>query len=110
MIGMDSFALDISHPAYINPYVNCTFIPLSHSTDRIRVWETIINGGRSGFAFYNHAHWSEHETVKKELFVDQLSKQTNGVEVLFNDVRPLKPTFFVGPTRIWNGLYNIYLT
>jgi len=38
------FKYDISHALYIHPLITCSFIPLSHSTDRMRIWETIMNG------------------------------------------------------------------
>uniref|UniRef100_A0A6B2L0Q6 AMP-dependent synthetase/ligase domain-containing protein n=1 Tax=Arcella intermedia TaxID=1963864 RepID=A0A6B2L0Q6_9EUKA len=102
------FTDDTGHPLYVHPLVNVSYIPLSHSTDRMRIWESLLNGGRVGFANYNHKNWNEHETIKKDTFIDSFSTSTNGVEELLNDVKKLKPTIFVAPPRIWNGMYNIY--
>jgi long-subunit acyl-CoA synthetase (AMP-forming) len=38
------FTYDISHAIFLYPYVSVSFIPLSHSTDRMRIWETLMNG------------------------------------------------------------------
>lgn len=38
------FREDTGHAMYVTPLVNASYIPLSHSTDRMRIWETLQNG------------------------------------------------------------------
>eukprot|EP01126_Amoeba_proteus_P045668 TRINITY_DN5129_c0_g2_i6.p1 TRINITY_DN5129_c0_g2~~TRINITY_DN5129_c0_g2_i6.p1 ORF type:complete len:734 (+),score=172.27 TRINITY_DN5129_c0_g2_i6:694-2895(+) len=99
---------DTGHAMYLEPLVNVSYIPLSHSTDRMRIWETIQNGGRVGFCNYKHTNWNEHETIKKTTLLNSFNQTTNGVEELISDLTPLRPTIFVAPPNIWNGIYSIY--
>jgi hypothetical protein len=36
----------------VQPLVTASYIPLSHSSDRMKLWEFMLNGGRVGFAFF----------------------------------------------------------
>lgn len=110
MITYESFMEDTSHSIFVWPFVTPSYIPLSHSTDRLRVWETLLNGGRVGFANYDPKNWSEHESGKKKIELLNSVGSSNGVEELIEDIRFLKPTILIAPPRIWNGLYTIYLT
>lgn len=47
------------------PLVTASFIPLSHSSDRFRLWEFVCNGGRVGLCHYDHSNWLQHEKSKK---------------------------------------------
>ena len=90
MISGQTMKFDISHALYIHPLVTVSFIPLSHSTDRMRVWETVMNGGRIGFANYHASNWEEHESgLKKQSLLESESRPTNqsyGVEGLMEDI------------------------
>eukprot|EP01130_Rhizamoeba_saxonica_P011249 TRINITY_DN4667_c0_g1_i1.p2 TRINITY_DN4667_c0_g1~~TRINITY_DN4667_c0_g1_i1.p2 ORF type:complete len:468 (+),score=103.99 TRINITY_DN4667_c0_g1_i1:1348-2751(+) len=110
MVTEDIMKFDTGHAMYVSPLVNISYIPLSHSTDRMRIIETLQNGGRVGFANYSHKNWLDHETVKKESLLNSLTESTNGIEELMENCVNLKPTIFVSPPRIWNGLYNLYLS
>ena len=45
-VSAKAFYADISERAYIEPHVTASYIPLSHSSDRMKLWEFLINGGR----------------------------------------------------------------
>jgi acyl-CoA synthetase (AMP-forming)/AMP-acid ligase II len=85
-----------------------SYIPLSHSTDRMRCWETILNGGRIGLANYNPSNWKEHETGEKKKHLLKSEGSSNGVEELVSDIVLVMPTVFIAPPNIWNGLYFLY--
>lgn len=88
------------------PCVTPSFIPLSHSSDRIRCWETLGRGGRIGFCHYAAENWLEHQTGKKDRAVDEASlvSSSDGVETLLLHLAALRPTAVALPPRIWNGL------
>lgn len=88
------------------PSVTPSFIPLSHSSDRVRCWETLGRGGRIGFCHYAAENWVEHQTGKKDKAVDEASlvSSSNGVETLLLHLAALRPTAVALPPRIWNGL------
>lgn len=104
--------IDTEHAMHCKPLVNISFIPLSHSTDRLRIWETMQNGGRVGFCNYQHTNWNEHETIKKEALLKEdelnLSSPHNGVSELFSHVSRVRPSVLVAPPRIWTGLLSLY--
>jgi fatty acid CoA ligase FadD9 len=97
-----------SIPATIRPLVGVSYIPLSHSSDRIRVWQFLGHGGRVGFAHYAHTHWVDHETVKKAGLLTTAVEGDHDVDSFLADVSQLSPIAFAGPPRIWSGLYHIY--
>jgi long-chain acyl-CoA synthetase len=109
MITYNGFFEDISHPIFLSPLITVSYIPLSHSTDRMRVWETLLNGGRVGFANYDPKNWSEHESGLKKLQLLNSIGSSNGVEELIFDTKVLRPTIFIAPPRIFNGLHSLYL-
>jgi long-subunit acyl-CoA synthetase (AMP-forming) len=88
------------------PFVNPSFIPLSHSSDRVRCWDTLGRGGRVGFCFYGAENWIDHQTGKKEaaLRENTLTQSSNHVETLVLHLAALRPTSLALPPRIWNGL------
>eukprot|EP01087_Luapelamoeba_hula_P016055 TRINITY_DN4899_c0_g1_i1.p1 TRINITY_DN4899_c0_g1~~TRINITY_DN4899_c0_g1_i1.p1 ORF type:complete len:807 (-),score=81.79 TRINITY_DN4899_c0_g1_i1:200-2620(-) len=108
MVSKDGFRLDVSHALYVWPLVTVSYIPLSHSTDRMRVWETLANGGRVGFANYHPRNWAEHESGEKKQHLLCTQGSSNGVEELVADVQRLRPTIFIAPPRIWDGLHHMY--
>ena len=65
-----------------SPLVTASFIPLSHSSDRFRLWEFVVNGGRVGMCHYDHNNWLAHEKQKKSSLVRADSGSSNGVEYL----------------------------
>jgi len=107
MVSTETFMKDIGEPTSASPLVTVSYIPLSHSTDRVKVWEFLVNGGRVGFAFYDALNWYAHEHSKKEGLLDS-SGSENNVRQLFEQVRFLKPAAMSCPPRIWNGLYYIF--
>jgi long-chain acyl-CoA synthetase len=110
IVSSDTFLSDISEAIYTIPLVTCSYIPLSHSSDRMKLWKFLANGGRVGFVSYDPENWSEHEIAKKsELVGNFVSNQFNGVMQLFNQIRELSPSAMSCPPRIWNGLFNICL-
>ena len=88
------------------PPVTPSFIPLSHSSDRLRCWEALGRGGRVGFCFYGAENWLDHQQGKKAAGIDEASlvSSSNGVEVLVCHLAALRPTSLALPPRIWNGL------
>lgn len=51
------------------PIVAASYIPFSHSSDRLKTWWTILSGGRIGFVAYNYQYYSEDEdgSIKFEM-------------------------------------------
>ena len=103
------FRYDVSHPLKVFPLVGVSFIPLSHSTDRMRVWESLLNGGRVAMAHYAHRNWEDHELHAgaerfKKLLGATLELRDNGTLELLADVALVHPTIFIAPPRIWKGM------
>jgi len=130
MVSADQFWIDISETSFASPLVGVSYIPLSHSSDRLRVWEFLGNGGRVGFAFYDASNWAAHEHGKKEVAPESFGLDNN-VAGLMRQIKPLSPlggsTWLVTshacrltrlcrhvppalafPPRIWNGLYYLF--
>eukprot|EP00727_Mastigamoeba_balamuthi_P013447 m51a1_g8725 hypothetical protein (1426) ;mRNA; r:181307-186364 len=102
------FATVAASPVFAEPLVGALYIPLSHSSDRTRLWEFVVNGGRVGFVEYAHSSWSDHEQDKKDGMLGGAAASSLGVEDLFGVVRQLSPSAIACPPRIWNGLYFVY--
>ena len=47
-----------------------SYIPLSHSSDRYKVWQHVALGGRVAFVYFAVENWSEHETSKKDQMLE----------------------------------------
>ena len=129
MVSADQFWIDISETSFASPLVGVSYIPLSHSSDRLRVWEFLGNGGRVGFAFYDASNWAAHEHGKKEVAPESFGLDNN-VAGLMRQIKPLSPlggsAAFVHeprlsshtlvpcvpalafPPRIWNGLHYLF--
>jgi long-subunit acyl-CoA synthetase (AMP-forming) len=80
---------DILVPNTIHPLVQPSYIPLSHSSDRLRIWESCCSGGRVGFCRYG--------------------SDGAGIDDLLEDIRMLRPTVLLAPPRIWNDVYARFL-
>ena len=52
LVSRKSFYKDISQRVFVEPLITASYIPLSHSSDRMKMWEFLGNGGRVGFAYY----------------------------------------------------------
>lgn len=55
VVSAASFFNDICSRNYVEPLVTVSYIPLSHSSDRLKMWEFLGNGGRVGFAHYRYS-------------------------------------------------------
>jgi long-subunit acyl-CoA synthetase (AMP-forming) len=90
---------------HVTHQITCSFIPLSHGSDRIRIWDTLGRGGRTGFCEYAAENWGEHEKGKKDgLLQEHANANANNCYRLLEDVAALRPTSAAFPPRIWNGL------
>lgn len=115
MVGAPELFADVGHALNVTPLVTVSYIPLSHSTDRLRLCETILNGGRCGFAQYAHTNWEDHEQhVGKDRF-DALQRvcgtdigATFGVGEIVCEVARLRPTIFIAPPRVWHGFQALH--
>ena len=115
-VSSAGFLSDISSRNYVEPLVTVSYIPLSHSSDRLKLWEFLGNGGRVGFAYYAPRHWIDHERSKKAASLSAAAEPAGGgagryhdVVALFEQVRRLQPTAMACPPNIWTGLYHLYL-
>jgi fatty acid CoA ligase FadD9 len=103
-----SFYNDIKQRTFIEPHITVSYIPLSHSSDRMKMWEFLGNGGRVGFAFYGASNWLAHERSKKTEMVQSLNTGVPDIVQLFSQVQLVRPTAMSCPPNIWNGLFGIY--
>jgi len=108
VVSAGTFFNDICSRNYVEPLVTVSYIPLSHSSDRLKMWEFLGNGGRVGFAHYSPSNWLDHEQTKKVESVQSSGTGSNDVEGLFRQVQRLEPTAMACPPNIWNGLYYLY--
>ena len=73
-IGTDAFVADISgdqaEAKAIASSLTVSYIPLSHSSDRYKVWQHVALGGRVAFVYFAVENWSEHETSKKDQMLE----------------------------------------
>lgn len=139
VLTVAGFHMDIAgERMWLQPLVTPSFIPLSHSSDRLKVWKWMLNGGRVGFCFYDASHWRDHETGKKEDMVrsalvdapaaaaggggSERADDSEGLEAsakalhrhhgvlsLFAQVRELRPTAMACPPILWSGLFSLYM-
>jgi hypothetical protein len=87
MVTAESFVNDISQKSFVEPLVTASYIPLSHSSDRLKMWEFLMNGGRVGFAYFPAVNWLSHELDKKAAMVQTTSAAAD-LMVLFTQVLP----------------------
>ena len=110
MVSGDTWRRDIGDGpgtrAWPHPHVVASFVPLSHSSDRLRCWDAIGRGGRIGFAHYGADNWLEHQRGGKKggLLTEGAAGSSNGVEALVEDLAALRPSALALPPRIWAGL------
>lgn len=112
VVTSKTFLSDISQAIYTIPLVTCSYIPLSHSSDRMKLWNFLANGGRVGFVTYDPDNWNEHENSKKSGLVGNFvrhERSSPDIVSLFHQIQDLCPSAMSCPPRIWNGLYNLYL-
>lgn len=107
---------------WAEPLVTPCFIPLSHSSDRFKVWKWGFNGGRVGFTFYDASHWRSHETEKKDDMVRSAVtaepssagepsinlERHYAIGTLFEQIRELRPTALAAPPILWTGLFSAF--
>jgi acyl-CoA synthetase (AMP-forming)/AMP-acid ligase II len=86
MVSVSGFLSDISERVFICPLITVSYIPLSHSSDRLKNWEFLCNGGRIGMAYYTHTNWIEHETNKKLNSALSVTNTATNVIGLFRQV------------------------
>ena len=107
-VGVDAFVEDISgniSDAYAaTSGVTISYIPLSHSSDRYKVWQHIVFGGRVAFVPFDAEQWDWREKDKESL------PGTSPVEVLFSMVASVRPMSMSMPPNIWSGLHGMYRT
>lgn len=109
-VGVANFVHDISGDSSerrsFSAAVTVSYIPLSHSSDRYKVWQHTIFGGRVGLCYYAAANWEAHEKDKK----DAMLAYTSPIDGLFRQVRSLRPTNIACPPNIWAGLHQRWKT
>lgn len=137
MVTAKAFYHDIKTRNYVEPLITVSYIPLSHSSDRMKMWEFLGNGGRIGLAFFGHGHWLEHErAAKKDGVLSTIAKQVairddaditkpptlqrgpslslehlekhRDILSLFLQIRSIAPSAMACPPNIWNDLYHLY--
>ena len=105
-IGIDAFVEDISGEitdAYAaTSGLTISYIPLSHSSDRYKVWQHIIFGGRTAFVPFGADQWEWREKNKTA------SPGASPVEKLFDKVASVRATSMSCPPNIWAGLHDMY--
>jgi len=100
-VGVNEFVTDISF-ACPDTGVTVSYIPLSHGSDRYKVWSHIVHGARVGFCQFGAENWEWRERNKTD------SPGLSAVDLLFEQIRRLKPTSMSCPPNIWAGLHEIY--
>ena len=68
-VGVDAFVVDIcgsKGPEEVGTSQSCTvsYIPLSHGSDRYKLWSHIVHGGRVGFCQFGAENWAWREADK----------------------------------------------
>ena len=105
-VGVGSFTEDIIGGGdSASRQLTVSFIPLSHGSDRYKMWEHVVMGGSVGFCFYAAENWSAHEHEKKGGMVQYASP----VLGLFKQVRALQALNMALPPNIWSGLHELFL-
>mmetsp|Transcript_163666 Transcript_163666/g.524841 ORF Transcript_163666/g.524841 Transcript_163666/m.524841 type:complete len:1938 (+) Transcript_163666:50-5863(+) len=103
-VGVTNFVHDIagdsSERRSFSEAVTVSYIPLSHSSDRYKVWQHTIYGGRVGMCYFAAASWEAHEQDKKAAMIEYSSP----IDGLFRQVRAIRPTNMACPPNIWAGL------
>eukprot|EP00051_Salpingoeca_urceolata_P015131 m.193977 g.193977 ORF g.193977 m.193977 type:complete len:583 (+) comp18299_c0_seq4:4117-5865(+) len=108
VVPVAAFIKDIRSRVFVVPLITASYIPLSHTSDRMKLWEFLGNGGRVGFCFYGASNWISHETDKKETMLRASTNTDNNVLPLFKQIAALAPVGLACPPRIWSGLLAWY--
>eukprot|EP01064_Diplonema_japonicum_P022536 TRINITY_DN3246_c3_g1_i1.p1 TRINITY_DN3246_c3_g1~~TRINITY_DN3246_c3_g1_i1.p1 ORF type:complete len:1703 (+),score=316.86 TRINITY_DN3246_c3_g1_i1:64-5109(+) len=95
---------DIEEREALSKSLTISYIPLSHSSDRFKLWQHVVMGGRVAFCFYAAHHWLAHEHDKK----DKVLEYSSPVTELFQQVRDVEPTSMSCPPNIWGGLFDTH--
>jgi len=82
--------------------VTVSYIALSHSSDRYKVWQHVASGGRVGLAHFDAAQWAWREGGK------EARAGVSPVAELFAQVKALRPTSMALPPNIWAGLHGLF--
>jgi long-subunit acyl-CoA synthetase (AMP-forming) len=105
------FARDIGAKNYMMPLITCSYIPLSHSSDRFKLWEVCCCGGSVAFAFYEASHWLSHERLKKSQALETGSLESvdfSSVDSLLRQLQDVQITAMSCPPNILAGVYRMY--
>jgi long-subunit acyl-CoA synthetase (AMP-forming) len=110
-VGVGAFVHDIAglapdEAAGSSQSITVSYIALSHSSDRYKVWQHVVHGGRVGFAEFGAENWEWRERDK-----DTGAAGWSGVgnvRGLFRQVAALRPTSMAMPPNIWSGLHQCY--
>eukprot|EP01060_Flectonema_neradi_P006437 TRINITY_DN1434_c0_g1_i4.p1 TRINITY_DN1434_c0_g1~~TRINITY_DN1434_c0_g1_i4.p1 ORF type:complete len:1544 (+),score=254.47 TRINITY_DN1434_c0_g1_i4:210-4634(+) len=94
---------DVQERLAISKSLTISYIPLSHSSDRYKMWQHFLMGGRVAFCYYPAHHWSAHEQDKK----DSMLEYSSPVAELFQQVSDVDPTSMACPPNIWAGLREL---
>ncbi len=106
-----AFARDIGAKNFMMPLVSCSYIPLSHSSDRYKLWEICCCGGSVAFAFYEATHWIDHERLKKSEALETgplHAADFNNVDSLLRQLQDVAVTAMSCPPSVLTGVYRIY--
>jgi long-subunit acyl-CoA synthetase (AMP-forming) len=112
MVRARGFARDIGAKNFMMPLVTCSYIPLSHSSDRFKLWEFCCCGGSVAFAFFEASSWLDHERLKKSkaLNVGALdSTDFNNVDTLLRQLQDVEVSAMSCPPNILTGVYRMYM-
>eukprot|EP01047_Picozoa_sp_COSAG01_P022500 COSAG01_NODE_1338_length_10666_cov_79.971231_2_plen_578_part_00 len=105
-VGIDGFVFDISgdksEQMAISQGLTISYIPLSHSSDRYKVWQHCAFGGRVAFCHFAASNWGAHEQDKKDSMISYVSP----IDDLFRQVRSAQPSSMALPPNIWAGLFQ----
>lgn len=105
-VGSKAFIHDIAgckeEAETISRSITVSYIALTHSSDRYKVWQHLIYGGRVGFCQFGAENWEWRETDKST------AAGTSPVDHLFNQVAALRPNSMSCPPNIWAGLHDCY--
>ena len=105
-VGVDAFVEDvtglISEGHAATSGLTVSYIPLSHSSDRYKVWQHLMYGGRVAFASFGAEQWEWREKDK------ETNPTASPVAALFQAVASVRPTSMSCPPNIWAGLHGMY--
>jgi long-subunit acyl-CoA synthetase (AMP-forming) len=111
MVRARGFARDIGARNFMMPLVTCSYIPLSHSSDRFKLWEFFCCGGSVAFAYFEASSWLDHEHLKKSKALDAGaldSADFNNVDMLLRQLQDVEVSAISCPPNILTGVYRMY--